>query len=1335
MLALMLPLLVPIALPPALANAPVSQEENLRNLLQAARLWDGKDRPDIARDFLQKALLIRPDYADAILMLGMVELRTGRNNVALQLLQRLERVAPGSRQLAELRTSYRVATYDKEKLARMRLLARAGQIEEAEKLLRQLYPNGPPRGEAALEYYSIIGSAPRNAAQARAALARLYHETGDVRYRLGELNILADDYDTRHAAIRGYEELAESRSVNTRRLQESWRHNLYRLPNDAATVDAIRRYLKTFPDDQSMVTQIAAVEKNAAQEASVEAGGGSEIVLDRQAADPYIVARAQALDALNHGRFDAAERQLQQLLRARPNDDEVLGGLGLLNLRRGRHAEAEDYFVRAARAAGGSSRWNSLAGTARFWQYLAEADAYLEAERLLEAEAMVRNALALQPGSPDGLALLGNVRLAAGDPADAERLFRDALRREGDNGRAMRGLVSVLSRTERREEAYALLADFARRHPKEDMKYAGVHADLLREEADAELAAGRPGSAIQALEAAVVLQPDNAWHRFTLARLYASLDLPQLARQVMDDGVARLPADPEMRYARALNFISLGENARALDDLSRISERDRSEGMRSAEVRAALNLAIESARQRLAAGDADQARRIMGDAEYIATRADSMSATRQVVEAWFSLDQPERGLSLMRARLEPDSAVDDQLYFASLLNRAQRDAELAAWLPALTDAVAQQPPGDLLAGNAVRLHEIRSALQDRDLVRLVDSGRLEEARRMVAARAAGEQGDPSRRTLARQWLIVRKPEQAIPLLQGLVRRQSSDAESRSALAVAYHEAGDHAAARRETAELLTMTRADDLSSRIEIARLMIRIEDYSGAQQMLAALSAQAQNNPDILFLQGRAARGLGDYRQAMQYLKRSEAMSSTAHLTTQVAPEVARDLLPPQAPRQTEAVSSGQERPWNRLLTPMAGAAVPAAGDSLPVLTASGNPERDRAREEIAAIEERRQPRIEAGFDFLSKSSSDGTSTFHGREVPLVAWVPVGYDGHAFVHADRVELDAGNLPAARYDASLFGTVQLGGTDLPGDVPQRVSGTSVGVGYEKDRLRYDIGVIGFGFPVTNVVGGVQKEWRVGDIDYALGFARRPQVSSLLSYAGAVDPLSGRTWGGVTDNAVTARASTKVNDNYLFASAAYGLLRGRNTRDNDRLALRAGVDRDLYRTDRLIVNAGLTLSHLQYGNNQGFYTYGHGGYYSPQRSTGLSIPLQINGRTERLSYMLRASVSYSDTREDDADLYPNDPALQAQAVAAGSPYPAYYDSARHPGSKGGGMGHALRAVAEYRLTPHWTLGGRIDIDRSAYYTPNAALVYLRYHFKPQTGPVSLWPTTVTPYSRY
>src|SRR5690606_39832057 len=113
-----------------------------------------------------------------------------------------------------------------------------------------------------------------------------------------------------------------------------------------------------------------------------------------------------------------------------------------------------------------------LATTARFWQYLGEADAYLEAERLLEAEAMVRNALALQPGSPDGLALLGNVRLANGDLADAERLFRDALRREDDNGRAMRGLVSVLSRTDRREEAYALLADFARRHPKEDMKYA-----------------------------------------------------------------------------------------------------------------------------------------------------------------------------------------------------------------------------------------------------------------------------------------------------------------------------------------------------------------------------------------------------------------------------------------------------------------------------------------------------------------------------------------------------------------------------------------------------------------------------------------------------------------------------------------------------------------------------------------------------------------------------------------------------------------------------------------------------------------------------------------------
>jgi len=1323
---------------PTLTVMAASPNDNVQSLLQAASLWDGKDRPDIARDFLLKALLIQPNSLPVLSMLGEMELRSGRPPEALRYLQQLEKTAPNSTYLSDLRNSYRLATYDKETVARMRLLARAGQIDEAEKLLRQLYPDGPPRGEAALEYYSILGSAPRNAASSVAALGKLYRDTGDVRYRLGQLNLQANSYDGRHAAVNGYEELARAPGINTRRLQESWRLNLYRLPNDSRTVAAIRRYLSVFPDDQAMVTQIATVQRNAEEESKAAAVGGTAIFDDQQSNDPQIVVRGRALETLNKGDLASAETQLQRLLRTRPDDPVILGNLGMIYFKRGDHAVAENWFARADRAtAGGSREWRAMVVSARFSQHMRAADELLEQQRLLEAEAMARNALSLRANDPDALALLANIRLAAGDMNDAEKLFRDALRREPDNGRALRGLVSLLARSERRNEAYLLLDDFEKRFPKQGPKYADVRADLLREEADNYIAAGRPSHAIQALENAIVLQPDNAWNRFALARLYDSLNLPKLARKVMDEGVALVPKAADMRYANALNLISQGDNQRALRELATVADKDRTQGMKDTEVRAALNLAIEQARSAMARGDTEDARRIMVDAERIATAQPEMGATEQVAEAWFSFDQPDRGLALMKSRLKPSSPADDQIYYASMLNRAGKDAELEAFLPQLDSVVMQQAAGDPLAGNVLRLREIRNALQDRDLIRMTDAGMVGDARRRVAQRAAGEQNDASQRTVARQWLIVRKPENAIPLLKELKQRNPDDASVRNDLTIAYYDAREPRLAREEASELMSMTRAEDLQGRLDVARLLIRIDDYASARRMLDDLAQRNPNNAEVLFLQGRAARGDRDYGQAMQYLKLSEELSvsatpsaSSTQSTTEPS-DILLELLPADAARQPESVASGQERPWLRLANTLGESGTTS---DLPMLTSSGNPARDRARREILEIEERRQPRIEIGLDLLSKSSSDGTSTFRGREIPLVAWIPVGYDGHAFVHADKVNLDAGSLPADFYEASLFGTVDLRQTNLAAPVQQRASGTNVGIGYQGEQWRYDVGMIGMGFPVSNVVGGVQRKWSIDGVDYSIGFARRPQVSSLLSYAGAVDPVSGRKWGGVTDNAVTASVSTKIEDNYLFATASYGLLRGENTKDNDRLSLRTGIDRDVYRSKDLIVNTGLTLSYLQYDNNQSFYTFGHGGYYSPQGSTSLSLPLQVNGRAEKLSYMVRASVSYSQTKEDDAPLYPNDPALQTQAESSAL-FPAYYDNAFHPGGNGGGFGYSFRAVSEYRVTPHWTVGGRVDIDRSAYYTPSSLLVYLRYHFKSQLGEITLWPGTVTPYSRY
>jgi hypothetical protein len=144
----------------------------------------------------------------------------------------------------------------------------------------------------------------------------------------------------------------------------------------------------------------------------------------------------------------------------------------------------------------------------------------------------------------------------------------------------------------------------------------------------------------------------------------------------------------------------------------------------------------------------------------------------------------------------------------------------------------------------------------------------------------------------------------------------------------------------------------------------------------------------------------------------------------------------------------------------------------------------------------------------------------------------------------------------------------------------------------------------------------------------------------------------------------------------------------------------------------------------YQNNESFYTYGLGGYYSPQRYVSLGLPVEVEGRRGNFSYDVRAVPSHSWTYEQNVAFYPTDGGLQR---LAGDPI--------HAGGPGGGLAGSLRADLEYRAGSHWAIGAWLDIDRSAYYAPSRAMIYLRYWFEPQRGPVPFPPRPVTPVSDY
>jgi tetratricopeptide (TPR) repeat protein len=380
-----------------------------------------------------------------------------------------------------------------------------------------------------------------------------------------------------------------------------------------------------------------------------------------------------------------------------------------------------------------------------------------------------------------------------------------------------------------------------------------------------------------------------------------------------------------------------------------------------------------------------------------------------------------------------------------------------------------------------------------------------------------------------------------------------------------------------------------------------------------------------------------------------------------------------------------------------------------------------------------RAQGYVTAGLDYLSKGGgAPGISNIRVIETPVEARLPVGdAGGRLFAQVDPAWADAGPLQSAALGDQLqYGKIQALAPGGVANAPaQSAHGTAVAVGYEQDGLRADIGSTPIGFPVSNVVGGVKYAHYTAVSGFSLDVSRRPLTSSLITYAGAHDPVTGEVWGGV----VSTGAGLHVGHDYgkinLFFEPGYYRLTGTNVLANTEIAVRTGFNWSFIDQQDMRLTGGMVLTYWHYAENLRFYSFGQGGYYSPQKYYSLAPTFRWTGREERWSYLLQGSVSASVTYENNSPYYPTNPALQSLAAAQPGVTPVY------AGGSGNGKGYSLGAAAEYRITPRLYGGMLGQIDRSTYYTPNYAVLYLRYMFDVQTGPVPYPPEPVKPYSRF
>ncbi|WP_251978189.1 cellulose biosynthesis protein BcsC [Salinicola avicenniae] len=379
------------------------------------------------------------------------------------------------------------------------------------------------------------------------------------------------------------------------------------------------------------------------------------------------------------------------------------------------------------------------------------------------------------------------------------------------------------------------------------------------------------------------------------------------------------------------------------------------------------------------------------------------------------------------------------------------------------------------------------------------------------------------------------------------------------------------------------------------------------------------------------------------------------------------------------------------------------------------------------------RNPFYEAGIDTASLSGeqlaqfraavtdfvvTDNLSA--SRQSELLADIDRLFD------SDWSDLDAGDVDDQRQllERSLASVQQglatrLAGLPSAARDPGSISDAGVGldIGYRIGDVSADIGATPQGFEQSNIVGGIAWQPKLSrNTQLSLKAERRAVKDSVLSYAGVKDPLTGETWGAVTRTGGEVGITYDDGGSGAYASAGAYVYQGEHVADNHSVTFTTGAYvRPINESDRQL-QVGVNLGYMGFDKNLRYFTYGHGGYFSPQNYVSLSLPISYEETRDRWRYRLSAAPGFQSYEEDDADIFPDD--ADAQSALETLTSVGLLNSARYRGESESGFGITLGGRLDYELAPNLSVGGALGYDSFGDYSETSASLFLDYRLEGQ-----------------
>ncbi len=385
-------------------------------------------------------------------------------------------------------------------------------------------------------------------------------------------------------------------------------------------------------------------------------------------------------------------------------------------------------------------------------------------------------------------------------------------------------------------------------------------------------------------------------------------------------------------------------------------------------------------------------------------------------------------------------------------------------------------------------------------------------------------------------------------------------------------------------------------------------------------------------------------------------------------------------------------------------------------------------------------------------RSGNLGYDHLSALEAPFEVSTPLGYNARMTIVAKPVFLDSGQADGTAVltveetstsGRSLVTIPEPLGTDTNTGASTATTSTTVaptppsqqnaaGIGGELQlvfpHLALAAGYTPYGLLVSNVTGRAQ--WRPGNGPLTFSFVRDSVKDTQLSYGGLRDPGSaslsypGTVWGGVMSNQGNVQYSRGDAQSGFYLGAGGQYLTGVNVQSNTRIDGSGGA---YWRVKTLpeygSLSVGANFFGMHYAHNQIGFTFGMGGYFSPQEYFLANIPFTWEGHYQtKWHYEIVGGIGVQAFQQDATPLFP----LAAQKATE-----VALNNAAYPALTSVGPNYNLRGTTSYQIGPHWFAGGFLSANNSRNYASVSAGFSIHYMFRSQpstvTAPTGLFPT--------